>query len=85
MARLAAMTTGDLDSLLARGRTRRRLPEPAVRRLLRERARLSQGDLAEVMGVDRATVSRWETGVRTPAGNTLTTYVELLDRLAAER
>jgi DNA-binding transcriptional regulator YiaG len=72
-----------IDELLATSRTRRRLPEPAVRRLLRERAQLTQGEIAAVAGVDRASVSRWESGAREPRGETLATYISILDRLAA--
>jgi transcriptional regulator with XRE-family HTH domain len=73
---------GELDTLLAKSRTRLRLPEPAIRRLLRERARLSQADVAAVVGVDRASVARWELGSREPRGDLLDAYVEILDRLA---
>lgn len=75
----------DLDTLLARGRARRRLPEPEVRALLRKRAHLTQREIASALGVDPPTVSRWESGRRAPGGERLEAYVELLDRLAAER
>lgn len=75
----------DLDVLLSRGRMRRALPVPAVRRLLRERAGLSQAAVADVMGVSRPAFTRWELGQRTPRGVILERYVELLDRLASER
>jgi len=71
------------DSLVDTSRARRRLPEPAMRRLLRERARLTQDEIARVAGVDRATISRWETGSREPRGELLTRYLEILDRLTA--
>ena len=74
-----------LDTVLAAGRARRRLPQPAIRRLLRERARLSQREVAQALGVDPPTVSRWESGSRTPSGRFLERYLELLDRLAGER
>jgi len=77
--------TTSLDELLAHSRFRRTLPDPALRRLLRERAGLSQDDVASVLGVSRPAITRWETGKRTPRGPLLTQYVELLDRLAAER
>jgi DNA-binding transcriptional regulator YiaG len=77
--------TTTLDELLAQSRFRRSLPDPAVRRLLRERAGLSQDEVASVLGVSRPAVTRWETGKRTPRGLMLTQYVELLDRLAAAR
>ena len=80
----------DLEAILARGRARTRLPDAAVRRLLRERAGLSQDDVAEACGVTRAAVTRWEAppssaGVRRPRGPALERYLALLDRLAAER
>lgn len=73
-----------IDDLVAASHSRRRLPEPPVCRLLRQRARLSQADIAAVLGVDRATVSRWETGGREPRGQLRATYIEILDRLAIE-
>jgi transcriptional regulator with XRE-family HTH domain len=77
------MTT-DLDRLIARARTRRRLPSPAIRRLLREEARLTQDDVAEALGVSRPAVTRYELGEREPRGQVRERYVELLDRLASE-
>ncbi|MDP9270648.1 MAG: helix-turn-helix domain-containing protein [Chloroflexota bacterium] len=76
-----------MATLLERSRDRRRLPEPRFRRLLREGARLSLRDVAEALGVERSTVSRWETGRRLAPRDPamLARYVELLDRLAAER
>ena len=76
---------GTLDQLLAHSRAKRRLPAPPVRRALRESAGLSQQALASYLEVERATVSRWEGGARTPRGATLERYVEVLDRLAVER
>ena len=76
--------TDTLESLLARNRTRRRLPSPEARKLLRERHGLSQDEVASLVGTNRSTVSRWETGIRDPRGLTLTLYLELLDRLARE-
>ena len=74
---------GALDELVEISRMRRRLPEPAMRQHLRRRARLTQEDVAEAVGVDRATLSRWESGARTPRGDRLARYVAVLDRLAA--
>lgn len=73
-----------VDEILARGRRRRRLPPPEVRRLLRERAGLTQREIAEALDVSRVCVTRYETGARTPRGDELDRYLELLDRLAAE-
>jgi transcriptional regulator with XRE-family HTH domain len=53
--------------------------------MLRERAGLSQEAIAGVLGISRPAVTRWESGARTPRGAALVQYVELLNRLAAER
>lgn len=71
----------DLDGLLEQIRVRRALPGPAVRRELREAAGLTQRDVALVIGVDEATVSRWETGAREPRGQRREGYSALLKRL----
>lgn len=78
------MTTAHLDAALALTRLRRRLPDPRTRRMLRERADISQAVLAAAIGVERATVSRWESGDREPEGQYLQSYIEALDRLARE-
>jgi transcriptional regulator with XRE-family HTH domain len=77
-----------LESLRSKLESRGRLPEPSVRRALREGARATQLDVAEAIGelVDgspptRATVSRWESGARTPRGRLLDAYVVVLDEL----
>jgi DNA-binding transcriptional regulator YiaG len=71
----------NLDELLERKTARRRLPAPDVRKLLRERAGLTQTEAGAVVAVLPSTVSRWETGQRTPRGETLDRYIELLERL----
>jgi DNA-binding transcriptional regulator YiaG len=73
-----------LDAALTRAR-RRRLPDPAIRRLLREQAGLSQDELAEALGVSRPTVTRWELGQRTPRGDLAERYAAALDLLAGVR
>lgn len=75
------MATKIHDVLAAR--RRRRLPDPATRRALRVAAGLSQADVAACVGVDRASVSRWETGHRSPRGDTAEAYAALLRDLAA--
>jgi len=77
--------TSALDDALDRSRLRRRLPAPDLRRHLRERAGISQADVARALGVARPTISRWEAGARSPRGSDLLRYVDLLDRLMAER
>lgn len=57
------------------------LPSPGVRRLLREALHLTQEDVASLIGVDRATVSRWESGTRTPTGPVAERYADLLTQL----
>lgn len=78
------MATEILDEALERARLRRRLPDPKYRRLLRERAGLTQTIVARALEVDRATVCRWETGDRDPDDAHVGVYLELLDRLAKE-
>jgi DNA-binding transcriptional regulator YiaG len=70
-----------LDQLLADANAQRSLPEPAVRRVVRQRAGLSQGDVARVLGVNRVSVTRWESGAREPRRSNAVSYAALLDRL----
>lgn len=72
-----------LQQYLAAAQRRRELPTPALRRDIRARAGLSQAQLADAIGVDRVTVSRWEAGTRTPRGRHLTEYLEALNELAS--
>lgn len=75
------MTT---DDIIRKAQKRNSMPAPVTRRLLREQAQLRQGDIAAVLGVDRATISRWESGETAPRGETLDAYIALLDRLQRE-
>lgn len=70
-----------LEDLTLRVRAGRRLPEPAVRRAIRQAARVSLADVAAVVGVTRQAVSLWELGQRTPRGPMLNTYVSTLRAL----
>ena len=72
------------DDVLVEVRSRQRLPAPALRRVIRKSVGVSQAAVAEVCGVDRASVSRWESGQRRPSGPRLVAYVGLLEKLAAE-
>ena len=65
-------------------RRKRDFPPPAVRRDLRERAGLTQEDVAGEIRVDRASVARYELGAREPRGETLRRYARLLDKLTLE-
>jgi len=73
-----------LADALERSRLRRQLPDPAGRRLLRERVGLSQGDVARALNVATPTVCRWERGTRDPGRQHLAAYLELLNRLTRE-
>ncbi|CAL9536877.1 helix-turn-helix domain-containing protein [Streptomyces sp. enrichment culture] len=58
------------------------LPPPKERRRLRERASLTQGQLAARVGVTKETVRAWETGRTTPRGRKREAYAKLLASLA---
>jgi DNA-binding transcriptional regulator YiaG len=73
-----------LTEAFARARDRRSLPAPEARRLLRERAGLSQQDIAVAVGVTREAVALWEAGARTPRDQYLGKYLEILRRCAGE-
>ena len=73
-----------LNEAIKSAQDRRRLPEPAVRRMIREQAGISQADVAQAIGVGRAAVARWEAGTRTPRRGVLHRYLEVLDQLMAE-
>ncbi|MEU5982118.1 helix-turn-helix domain-containing protein [Streptomyces sp. NPDC047434] len=57
------------------------LPSPKERRRLREARALSEAQVAEAVGVTRATVRSWETGRTDPRGRKLEAYVKLLGAL----
>jgi DNA-binding transcriptional regulator YiaG len=72
----------DTAAILRKAETLRALPPPGERRRIRERAGVSQEDVATALGVAIATVSRWESG-RTPGDDTLHHYIQLLTDLRA--
>jgi transcriptional regulator with XRE-family HTH domain len=49
---------------------------------LREAARLSQSDLARIVGTTPATISRWEAGLRKPRGSLAVAYAQALRKVA---
>lgn len=59
----------------------RLLPPPEMRRALRRAAGLSQLDVAELIGVSRAAVSRWESGARRPQRSNRIRYHSVLAEL----
>src|SRR4051794_6342088 len=67
-----------LAALEERVQTRNELPSPAVRRSLREAAGESLDNVAAVVGVTRQAVALWEAGERTPSGDNLERYVQVL-------
>jgi len=78
------MDTRTLDGALGRAKAKRHLPPPATQRLLRERAGLTQADVAATLGVTREAIAQWESGRRTPRAALVAEYVAILDRLARE-
>lgn len=57
---------------------RRTLPPPQVARAVRISAGATQDEVAEEVGVDRATVARWESGDRSPSRRHAELYAAVL-------
>jgi DNA-binding transcriptional regulator YiaG len=74
----------NFKGLVDSSRRRKTLLSPELCRSIRQRARLSQGEIARVLGINRASVSRWESGQRTPRGLLAENYLKLLDALLHE-
>lgn len=49
---------------------------------LRREAGLNQSDMARLVGVTPAAISRWETGERTPSGDCAVAYARALRKIA---
>jgi len=62
----------------------KRLPPPAVARAILAAAEVSQGNVADELGVHRVTVARWLAGTRTPRGEVRERYARLLRELEGE-
>jgi DNA-binding transcriptional regulator YiaG len=73
-----------VDRLLERSRDRRELPPPALRKALREGARLSKREVAAALGVSTMAVVHWERGTRFPRPAHLAAYAGLLRSLQWE-
>jgi DNA-binding XRE family transcriptional regulator len=73
-----------LDERLEAARLRRGLPSPEIARLLRRNAGLSRAEVAELLGVSRWSVMRWEEGTSSPTPRVAPAYARLLERLAKE-
>jgi DNA-binding transcriptional regulator YiaG len=76
-----------IDAALDRARQRRRtidrLPAPRVCQAIRERADVSQQDIATALKVTRECIAMWERGKRRPRGERAAQYVKILERLQA--
>jgi transcriptional regulator with XRE-family HTH domain len=65
-------------------RVAKSLPTPKMARAIREAAGLSQGRIADALGVSRVTIYRWEGGFRKPRRKSRAAYAALLLALSAE-
>jgi len=65
--------------------TARRLVRTGEAQTIRERAGVSQQEIACVLGVSGASVSRWESHHRTPRADVAVRYAQLLRALKAHR
>jgi transcriptional regulator with XRE-family HTH domain len=73
------MTRADREQeLLARLRTRRKLPLPAARKQLRVDAGVSLRQLAAVIGVSHVAITRWEMGAQPADAGHAAAYGRLL-------
>ncbi len=54
--------------------------DPDVLRDARDWLRLSQDELAERLGTDQQSVSRWETGLRMPSKSFREKYIRLIEK-----
>lgn len=72
------------EDLIEEVRTTQRLPRPELARAVRESAGVSQARIANVLGVDRASVARWELGQRRPRGRLAAAYSDLITQLRSE-
>ncbi len=79
----------DLDSLreaIRRNKVRTSLPSPRERRRIRERAGVSQEELAAALGVTGPALSRWESSTRIPRDQTICErYLNALEMMRLER
>lgn len=73
-----------VDALLRSGPRRVDLPAAEQRARLRTDYGLTQTEIAQALGVTRATVAAWEAGRSEPQGPTRAAYAKLLDGIAAQ-
>lgn len=70
-------------SLTEEIRAARSLPSPEHARAIRRAAGVTQARMAEELGVTRATINRWESGMRRPRGKHVTAYAAVLAEIQA--
>ncbi|MEU9913151.1 helix-turn-helix transcriptional regulator [Streptomyces sp. NPDC051001] len=75
------MTVTVAERIRSRLHIRRELPTPQECRALRISSGLTQGELAEAIGVTRQAVTQWESGARAPRGWHLDAYAEAIAAL----
>jgi transcriptional regulator with XRE-family HTH domain len=75
------MSDRDIQALVQKVRRRKRIPSPTEARAIRIASGLRQLDLAQVLGVNRVTITRYETGGRRPRGDLGQRYARLLEAL----
>jgi len=73
----------EVAELVARAELASRLPSPERGRLIRERAGVTQLELAAAVGVSKGALERWERGEARPRGRHAAAYVALLEQLEA--
>jgi transcriptional regulator with XRE-family HTH domain len=61
----------------------RRFSQEGLGREIRERARLSVRELAEIVGIDASTLSRWERGQTRPCGLAASRWTEVCHAIEA--
>ncbi len=66
-------------------KAKRDLPDPAMRRAIREAAHASRKDVAAELGVSSQAVMLWELGKRSPSRRHLANYVQCLRELREVR
>jgi DNA-binding transcriptional regulator YiaG len=69
------------EDLIASAQARRDLPPPVMRRAIRKATGTSLRAVAEAVGVTPQAVAFWEEDERTPTGERLVKYVQLLRSL----
>lgn len=75
---------GQTRDLLATVQARRDLPPPVMRRAIRQAAGASLRAMADAVGVTPQAIAFWEKDERTPTGDRLLRYLEVLRSLERE-